>query len=420
MQTFTYFFLAAVGFYFGFSWWLKQRHILHVRNHRQAVPPDFAADIPLAQHQKAADYTIAKSRFAQVSLAYETLLLLAWTLGGGLGYLNQWLQAADLDPLWTGVWFIVGVLTLQTLLHVPLSYYSTFVIEQRFGFNKTTKKLFVTDLVKGLVLNLLILVPLSWVVLWIMSIAGSLWWLYVWVVILLFQFFITWAYPIFIAPLFNKFIPLEDAELKARIESLLDECGFKSKGVYVMDGSRRSAHGNAYFAGMGNSKRVVFFDTLLKQLDAAEIEAVLAHELGHFRLKHIIKGFVQLSVLSLLLLAILGWMIDKPWFYADMHLGVDSGNHTAIMLFIMIVPVFTFLLEPLISFVQRKYEFEADNFAARKRGPDRLINALVKLNRENAATVTPDPIHSMIYDSHPPAPVRIDNLKKFKPQPSPA
>ncbi len=420
MQTFTYVFLAAVGLYFGFSWWLKQRHIVHVRRHRHSVPPEFAAEIPLDQHQKAADYTVARSRFAQFSLLYETLLLLAWTLGGGLGYLNQLLQAAGLDPLWTGVWFIVAVLTLQSLLHVPLNYYSTFVIEQNFGFNKTTKTVFVTDLLKSIVLNLVILAPLSWVVLWIMSITGPLWWLYVWIVILLFQFTITWAYPIFIAPLFNKFTPLEDTDLRTRIESLLSECGFKSKGVYVMDGSRRSAHGNAYFGGMGNTKRVVFFDTLLKQLDADEIEAVLAHELGHFRLRHIVKGFIHLALFSLLLLAVLGWIIDKPWFYADMHLTPDSGKHASIMLFIMIVPVFTFLLEPLMSFIQRKYEFEADDFAATKRGPERLINALVKLNRENAATVTPDPIHSMIYDSHPPAPVRIDNLKKFKPQPDPA
>lgn len=410
MNTFSYLFLAAVACYLAFSWWLKHRHIKHVSTNRDQVPEMFRDDISLPEHQKAADYTVAKSNLAIWQMIYGTGILLMWTFGGGLQYLDTALSTMNMGTVWGGVTTMVSYFILGTILYLPFSVYSIFTIEEKFGFNRMTPKLFIGDLIKQTILGIVIMVPLFWIILKLMSAAGQLWWLYVWLVVMGFLFLTMWAYPTIIAPMFNKFKPLDNEELKNRIDTLLEQCGFKSNGVFVMDGSKRSSHGNAYFGGIGNSKRVVFFDTLLKQLEPDEMEAVLAHELGHFRLKHVTKQLIQSSLFFLAMLAVLGWMIDKSWFYAGLNASASSGPHIALLLYIMIVPVFTFLLDPLLSWVSRKHEFEADNFAAEKRNAAMLISALVKLNRENASTLTPDPLHSMIYDSHPPAMIRINNL----------
>lgn len=412
MNTFSYLFLFAVILNFALSWWLKHRHINHVRNHRGTVPKMFDGEISLQDHQKAADYTVAKSKLANYHLVYSIVILLVWTLGGGLSYLNQIVSEMGYSSILTGVLFMVSFFILGTIISLPFSLASTFGVEEKFGFNRMTPKLFIIDLIKGIVISLIIMMPLFWVILQVMSAAGSLWWIYVWLVVMGFMFLTMWAYPSIIAPIFNKFKTLDNEDLKNRIETLLTQCGFKSNGVFVMDGSRRSSHGNAYFGGIGNTKRVVFFDTLLKQLSPEEIEAVLAHELGHFRLKHITKQMIQSSLFFLGLLAILGWMIDKAWFYTGMNLPAERVDHIALILFMLITPVFTFFLDPLMSYISRKHEFEADDFAAEKRDAKKLISALIKLNRENASTLTPDPLHSMIYDSHPPASIRISNLLK--------
>ncbi len=409
MQTFTLIFLLMLLLSLGIQLWLAQRQIRHVARHRGQVPSAFADSISLQEHQKAADYTLSKAKVGRIEMVYATLVLLGLTLGGGLQWLDSlWREAAS-DELWRGVGFILSVLLVTSLLDLPFSLYRTFRIEQRFGFNRMTMALFISDLLKQTLLLFLLGGPLAALVLWLMGSMGDLWWLYVWLVWSGFSLLMLWAYPAIIAPLFNKFSPLEDDAMRQRIESLLYRCGFTSNGIFVMDGSRRSSHGNAYFSGMGNNKRIVFFDTLLESLSGEEIEAVLAHELGHFRRKHVSKRLVLMMLMSLAGLALLGWLIQQAWFFHGLGI-VQPSTHTALVLFLLVMPVFTFFIQPVMAFFMRKHEFEADDFAAEHANAGSLIRALVKLYQENASTLTPDPLYSAFHDSHPPAPVRIGHL----------
>ena len=406
VNTFSTIFISLLAVTLLAQLWLARRQILHVMAHRGKVPDTFRGKITQAAHEKAADYTVTKNRFSMLGESYGAIILLGWTLAGGLQLLdNSWSQLG-LSPVWHGTLVLLSLLVVGGLVELPFSLYDTFHIEQRFGFNKTTPRVFIIDLIKNTVLMLLIGGPLVFAVLWLMHGMGELWWFYVWLLWSGFNLFALWAYPAFIAPLFNKFKPLEEGVVRDRVQSLLERTGFKSKGIYVMDGSRRSAHGNAYFTGFGKNKRIVFFDTLLKSLSEAEVEAVLAHELGHFKLHHIIKRIVMMFGLSLLGLALLGWLIKQGWFYAG--LGVSTPSiHTALALFMLVMPVFTFFLSPLMAWGSRKHEFEADAFASQQANAGDLISALVKMYEENAKTLTPDPLHSVFYDSHPPAPAQI-------------
>ena len=409
MNTFSWIFLAALAASLLVKLWLSLRHLRHVGANRNQVPAAFAGQIGLEAHQTAADYTVANTRQGRVELMYSSLLLLGWTLGGGLQWLDSTWQQAGWGSIPTGVAVLVSAFMVMALLELPFSLYHTFVIEERFGFNKTTPKLFAADLLKQSLLMLLLGIPLAWAALWLMKESGTLWWFYLWLLWAGFSLLMLWLYPTVIAPLFNKFTVLEDSDLQKRIQSLLDRCGFKSKGIYVMDGSRRSGHGNAYFTGMGQNKRIVFFDTLLKSLDADEIEAVLAHELGHFKRRHVTKRIITMMLMSLAGLALLGWLADQTWFYQG--LGVlQPSNHMALLIFLMVSPVFTFFLQPVSAWFSRKHEFEADDYAASQASALDLVHALVKLYRENASTLTPDPLYSAFYDSHPPAPVRVAHL----------
>ena len=401
-------FLLALTLMVGIRLWLSQRQIAHVTTHRSTVPAQFKDRLELAAHQKAADYTVAQTRFGRLALASEIVVLLAFTFGGGLQALHD-LWSGHVDGLTYGVALIFSVMAISSLVDLPFALYRQFVIEQKFGFNRMTLRLFLTDQLKQTALGLVIGTPVLLAVLWLMAKMGSLWWLYVWLFWCGFNLLILFLYPTWIAPLFNKFTPLDDAPLKARIEALLERCGFASSGLFVMDGSKRSNHGNAYFTGFGKTKRIVFFDTLLGRLQPTEVEAVLAHELGHFKHRHVIKRIALLFSMSLVFLAVLGQLIDAPWFYQG--LGVQAQNTAmALLLFFFVVPVFTFLLTPLMSLLSRRHEFEADRYAGKHASADALIKALVKLYEENASTLTPDPLHSLFYDSHPPAALRISRL----------
>ncbi|MFJ3047848.1 M48 family metallopeptidase [Herbaspirillum chlorophenolicum] len=412
--TFSVLFVAFLAASLVVRFWLASRHIRHVLAHRAAVPAEFAEKIPLAAHQKAADYTVARTKFGLVTLAISTAVLIAFTLLGGL----QWLSGTILG--WTGgpdMWYQIGLVAafgiISGLVDLPFDYYRQFRLEARFGFNKMTPGLFFSDMVKQSLIGAVIGLPLLWVVLTLMEKAGALWWLYTWIVLCAFQLLMLVIYPSFIAPLFNKFTALEDDSLRSRIEGLMQRVGFASKGLFVMDGSKRSAHGNAYFSGFGSGKRIVFFDTLLARLAPQEIEAVLAHELGHFKLKHIVKRVTVMFGISLAFLALLGYLKGQVWFYTG--LGVNpllfgSNNAMALILFMLALPIFTFLLSPLSSLTSRKHEFEADAFAAQHTNAQDLVSALVKLYEDNASTLTPDPLHSAFYDSHPPASLRIGRL----------
>ncbi len=397
----------------GLRFWLAGRQLRHVLANRNAVPAEFAAKISLDAHQKAADYTAAKTRFGLISLFFSSAVLIGFTLLGGL----NWLAHALLPFTGPGMTFQIGLLVVfavvSGVLDLPFDYYRQFVLEQRFGFNKMTLGLWLADMVKGVLIGALIGLPLVWVVLTLMDKTGPLWWLYAWLVWSGFQLLMMVLYPTVIAPLFNKFTPLEDASLQQRIEGLMARVGFASKGLFVMDGSKRSAHGNAYFSGFGANKRIVFFDTLLSRLAPQEIEAVLAHELGHFKLKHIVKRIVVMFAISLGFLALLGYLKEQAWFYTG--LGVDPqmgapNDAMALILFMLVLPVFTFVLSPLTSITSRKHEFEADAFAATHADARDLVSALVKMYEDNASTLTPDPLHSAFYDSHPPASLRIRQL----------
>ena len=409
MNGFSYALIIALISGVFLQWRLSVRHISHIKANRDAVPEDFADRIPLDAHRKAADYTCAKTRAGLAELGVSSLLLLTWTLGGGLDLLDSLIRAYNLPGLWAGTVFILAVMLIASLLDLPFSLYRTFSLEQRFGFNKMTIKLFTSDLLKNTLLALAIGVPLVMLVLWFMDNSGAWWWLYVWLTWLGFNLVMVWAYPAFIAPLFNKFRSLDNAELAARIAALLDRNGFTSNGIFVMDGSSRSTHGNAYFTGLGASKRIVFFDTLVDELSPDEIEAVLAHELGHFKCGHIKKRLAILGATFLAGFAILGMLLEQPWFYTGLGVS-EPSTYTALTLFVLVAPAFTFFLQPLFSSVSRKHEFEADDFAKAQVQAGSLVNALVKLYRENANTLTPDPVYSAFHDSHPPAPIRIAHL----------
>ncbi|MBZ0094997.1 MAG: M48 family metallopeptidase [Sulfuricella sp.] len=409
-MTFTLIFLAALATSVLLRYWLAQRHIRHIQTHRASVPQDFADRISLESHQKAADYSIAKTRLGNLHLVVETALLLGFTLGGGIEMLYGLWHGLLGSGLWQGTALILSVFAISTLVEIPLGFYRAFGIDARFGFNKMTPALFFADLAKQILLGAALGIPLVLGVLWLMGRMGEYWWLYVWSAWMGFNLLVLAVYPTFIAPLFNKFTPLEDATLKQRVEQLLQKCGFHAQGFYVMDGSKRSTHGNAYFSGFGKSRRIVFFDTLLARLGHDEIVAVLAHELGHFKHRHIIKRIVLMAAMSLAGLWLLGWLMDKEWFYHG--LGVATpGTATALLLFLLAMPAFTFLLQPLMSFYSRRHEFEADRYAAKNASADDLVRALVKLYNDNASTLTPDPLHSAFYDSHPPAAIRIAHLQ---------
>jgi STE24 endopeptidase len=411
MQTFTVIFLAFLLASTLVQLYLSLRQKQHVSSHRRAVPTPFADKISLAEHQKAADYTLAKGAFGRIELVLGLAILLAWTLGGGLNWLDGLWRNLGWGQLYTGTAVIISMLLVSSLIDLPASLYRTFVLEARFGFNKMTPGMFVTDMLKSAALALVIGVPLIMLVLWLMASAGSYWWLYAWVSLTAFSLLMTWAYPKFIAPLFNKFNPLEEGEVANRLHALLKRTGFNSKGVFVMDGSRRSAHGNAYFTGFGKNKRIVFFDTLLKHLTPAQVEAVLAHELGHFKRKHIVKGMILSMGMTLVGFIALAWLMGQEWFYTS--LGVSqSSTYMALLLFILVSPAFTFFIGPVMARWSRKHEFEADAFAAEQSSAAELIAALVGLYKENASTLTPDPLYSAFYDSHPPASIRIAHLQQ--------
>ncbi|MDR3299490.1 MAG: M48 family metallopeptidase [Candidatus Accumulibacter sp.] len=404
-------FLGALLLMIALRLWLGVRQIAYVDAHRAAIPEPFADRVSLAAHQKAAEYCITRVRFGRLSLAVDVVVLLAFTLGGGLQALHEF-WSPRLDGLWYGVALIFSVIAISGIIDLPMSLYTQFVIEQRFGFNRMTLRLFMLDLVKQLLLGLVIGVPFLLAVLWLMARMGNTWWLYVWLFWCAFNLLILFVYPTWIAPLFNTFTPLDDVTLKTRIEALLARCGFTSSGLFVMDGSRRSAHGNAYFTGFGKTKRIVFFDTLLGRLEAREVEAVLAHELGHFAHRHVIKRIALIFGVTLLLLYALGGLMNADWFYAGLGVTSDSARNTAmaLILFFQIIPVFAFLLTPLTSLLSRRHEFAADRYASTHAQAADLIQALVKLYEDNAATLTPDPLHSLFYDSHPPAVQRVARL----------
>ena len=407
---FTFIFVVALALTTLAKLWLARRHLAHIAAHRAAVPEVFTEKIQLGDHQKAADYTSVKTRLGILSILFDALLLWAFTLGGGIQRIsdlcNSWFSA----PISQGMATLVAVLVLFSLLETPFNLYRTFVIEARFGFNKMTFKLYMLDALKGILLGAVLGLPLLFGVLWLMERMGAYWWLYVWAVWVVFNLLILFIYPSLIAPLFNKFSPLQDEAMKSRIESLLSKCGFTAQGLFVMDGSKRSAHGNAYFTGFGKTKRIVFFDTLLERLSINEVEAVLAHELGHFKRRHVVKRIVATFAISLGFLWLLGMLMQTAWFYQG--LGVTTPSTAlALLLFFLTLPVFSFLLGPIMSAYSRKHEFEADAYAAKQTDAADLVNALVKMYQDNASTLTPDPLYSRFYDSHPPAMVRIAHLQ---------
>jgi STE24 endopeptidase len=393
--------------------WLGQRHVKHVLANRNQVPVAFNQNISLEAHQKAADYSSAKTRLAIVENLIQAFILFVMTLGGGLQFIDTiWREILPSPDIIRGALVILSAMIVSGLIDIPFDYYKSFVIDERFGFNKMTPKMFFIDMLKHTFVGLLLGAPILFAALWLMQGAGEYWWLYLWFIWSGFNLLMLAIYPTFIAPLFNKFSPLADESLKTRIEALLTKCGFKSQGLFVMDGSSRSSHGNAYFTGFGASKRVVFFDTLLDRLDANEIEAVLAHELGHFKHHHVIKRIILLFALSFVGLALLGWLKQQVWFYQGLGVA-QSSDYMALMLFLLVSPVFLFLLHPLIASYSRKNEFEADAYAATHSNARHLVEALVKLYRDNASTLTPDPLHSAFYDSHPSASIRIAKLSAF-------
>jgi len=409
MPLLTAIFLFALAAGTALQLWLLQRHLRHVADHRNEIPKEFAERINLDGHRKAADYTLTKGKVARLEILFSALLLLLWTLGGGLDLVNGYWLEWQFTPILSGVLLIFSVFFISSLLELPFSLWRTFRIETTYGFNRTTAAQYIKDRLLVALLGILLGVPLTWVVLWLMDSAGEFWWLAAWLVWMGFTLLLTWAYPRLIAPLFNRFTPLQEGETRRRIQGLLQRCGFTSNGIFVMDGSRRSSHGNAYFSGFGSNKRIVFFDTLLEALSDDEMEAVLAHELGHFRLRHILKQLILNAVLSLGGLALLGWLSRQLWFYQDLGVS-EPSDATALVLFILVMPVFSLFFAPLGSYLSRRHEFEADDYAISQTGGGHLINALVKLYRDNANTLTPDPLYSMFHDSHPPAPVRIAHI----------
>ncbi len=411
--TFTLAFAIALVAGFLLKIWLASRQVRHVAQHRAAVPAAFADRISLDAHQKAADYTIVKSRFGLLELAFGTAVLLGWTLLGGLDWLNQALLARMGPGMWQQLALLGSFVVIGGTIDLPFTLYQTFVIEERFGFNKMTLKLWLGDLVKSSLIGTVIGLPIAALILWLMGAMGNLWWLYAWAFWMGFNLLLLVIYPTLIAPLFNKFQPLDDEALKTRVTALMQRCGFAAKGLFVMDGSKRSAHANAYFTGFGASKRVVFFDTLLKQLSPGEVDAVLAHELGHFKHKHIIKRIVSMFAMSLAGFALLGYLSQQVWFYLGLSVRPIPGGPNdalALLLFMMAVPVFTMFISPVFAQFSRKHEFEADAYAVAQTNGADLKNALLKLYEDNASTLTPDPLFVKFYYSHPPASERLARM----------
>jgi len=413
MNTFAILFLAALLTATGLRLWLASRHVRHIQANRGAVPAAFSDDIGLDAHQKAADYSSAKTRLNMKVIVFDATVLLILTFGGGLQAIDNFAASFLATGILRGVAFVAMLAVILSVIEVPFDLYRTFGIESRFGFNKMTLGMFFGDLAKHAAVGTILGLPLLFAVLWLMAGMGDLWWLYVWLVAIVFMFFVQFIAPSVIAPLFNKFAPMQDGEMKTRIENLIARCGFTSKGLFVMDGSKRSSHGNAYFTGFGKSKRIVFFDTLLSRLEVAEIEAVLAHELGHFRMRHVIKRLALMAVFSLIFFFLLGQLKNQEWFYQGLNVGYPATDAMALTLFFMVMPVFTFLLQPLLAMYSRKHEFEADQYAAKFTPARDLVHALVKLYKDNASTLTPDPLHSAFYDSHPPAAIRIARLEQL-------
>ena len=414
-MTFTIAFLIAFLASFGLRHWLAQRQMRFVAKHRDSVPAEFAEKVTLAEHQKAADYTIAKLRLGVLENGVSAIILIGFTLLGGLQILNISLLQLLGDGITQQIALLGSIAIISGIVDLPFSWYKQFHLEERFGFNRMGKQLFFIDMIKGLGVGAAIGIPLLWVILSLMAKAGDLWWLWAWVVLTVFSLLMQWIFPSFIAPLFNKFQPLPDGALKTQIEALLARCEFASQGLFVMDGSKRSAHGNAFFAGMGKAKRIVFFDTLIEKLNPGEVEAVLAHELGHFKCKHIRKRLLASFALSFGMFALLGWISTQAWFYTDLGVMPNLNGYNgglALALFMLVSPVFSFFFTPLASIASRKHEYEADGFAATKSSAKDLISALVKLYQDNASTLTPDPIYTAFYSSHPPAPLRIANLQR--------
>jgi STE24 endopeptidase len=402
------------------KFWLLQRQVKAVASHRSAVPMHFKEKISLESHQKAADYTLAKSKIALLDIALSALFVVALTLMGGLQVIHNWMNSMGVvkqwNPLLTQLGIFGIVVLLGALIDLPLSLWKQFVVDEKFGFNRMTMKLYALDTVKSTALGIVVGAPLLALVLWLMQTAGAFWWLYTFFVWMGFNLLVMLIFPTFIAPLFNKFVPLQESEVKTRVESLLARCGFTSKGLFIMDGSKRSSHGNAYFTGMGQSKRIVFFDTLIERLNTNEIEAVLAHELGHFKHKHIIKRIVTIFAMSFAALAMLGWLSTQPGFYKGLGVTAEPSLWAvfALILFMYVLPYFSFWIAPLASATSRKHEFEADAYAASQTNASDLVSALIKLYQDNAATLTPDTLHSRFYDSHPPATERIAHLQKLR------
>ena len=403
--------LLLLGFVVKF--WLASRQIRHVARHREAVPAAFAQTVSLAAHQKAADYTIAKSRLGLLELVFGAVVLLGWTLLGGLHALNQVLMDAWGPGMAQQLLLLAAFAAIGGLLDLPFTLYQTFVIEERFGFNKMTLGLWLADAAKGLVIGVAIGLPIAWLMLWLMGEAGALWWLWAWAVWMGFNLLLLVLYPTLIAPMFNKFRPLEDETLKARVTTLMQRCGFAAKGLFVMDGSKRSAHANAYFTGFGAAKRVVFYDTLLAKLSPAEVDAVLAHELGHFKHKHNVKRVAGMFAMSLAGFALLGWLSQQVWFYTGLGVAPNlegANDALALLLFMLVVPLFSFFVSPLMAQLSRKHEFQADAFAVAQTSGTDLGRALLKLYEDNASTLTPDPVFVKFYYSHPPASERLARM----------
>ncbi len=410
---FTLIFLVALATTTTLQLWLAKRHMRNVSAHRNHVPDEFSGSIPLSAHEKAADYTIAKTQLGVLEILAGTVVLLAFTLGGGLEALSlAWTSAFEMGGYGHGIALVLSVAAISSVVDLPFSLYRTFVIEVRFGFNRMTLALYLADLAKQLLLGLTIGVPLLAGALWLMTKMGTYWWLWVWAAWVVFSLLMMVIGPTLIMPLFNKFSPLEDASLRERIEALLAKCGFRAQGLYVMDSSKRSSHGNAFFTGFGAARRIVLFDTLIERLTPPEIEAVLAHELGHFSHRHVLKRMVLMFAASLIFFALLGHLITQDWFFTALNVHSQS-TAMALILFSMVVPAFTFALHPLTSLYSRRHEYEADAYAAQHASARDLVQALVSLYQDNAATLTPDPLHSAFYDSHPPAALRIVRLRQL-------
>jgi len=410
MNTFTYIFLIALVISYSVQFWLSRRQSNYVLKHRAQVPEAFTESITLEAHQKAADYTVEKGRLGDIDSVIGIVFLLILTLGGGISLVFDFWASFEFSSITTGILSLGSIFAIMSLFELPTSLYQTFVIEEKYGFNKSTVKQFITDQLMQLALVAVIGLPLLALILWVMEAIGSSWWVLTWAILISFSLLMSWLYPTLIAPLFNKFTPLEDGTLKTKINQLLARCGFSSNGIFIMDGSKRSGHGNAYFTGMGKNKRIVFFDTLAESLDDDEMEAVLAHELGHFKNKHVIKMLVASSIMSFISLGILGWLINEPWFFSGLGVNTPS-NASALLLFMLVSPAFTTFMTPISAYFQRKFEFEADDFAAEHAQASKLISGLVKLYKENASTLTPDPLFSAFHYSHPPAAIRIAHLE---------